>query len=56
MKFSGSFAFGSLASCAVLAGVMLPSVVLFAQQTITGPAAFADWQDHGGRPAGAIRH
>ena len=43
MKFSGSFAFGSLASCAVLAGVMLPSVVLFAQQTITGPAAFADW-------------
>lgn len=38
MKFSGSFVF-----CAALAGAMFPCASLSAQQTITGPAAFADW-------------
>jgi glucose/arabinose dehydrogenase len=34
---------GSLVSNAALAGALLSAGPLFAQQTITGPAAFADW-------------
>jgi glucose/arabinose dehydrogenase len=34
---------GSLALCAVLSGVLLPSVSLSAQQAITGSAAYAGW-------------
>ncbi|MGA7339801.1 MAG: PQQ-dependent sugar dehydrogenase [Terracidiphilus sp.] len=34
---------GSLAFCAALAGALLPLGPLSAQQTLTGPAAFADW-------------
>jgi glucose/arabinose dehydrogenase len=34
---------GSLAVCAAFAGALLSAGSLFAQQPITGPAAFADW-------------
>ncbi len=38
MKFSAS-----LVVCAAATGVLLPAGSLFAQQVITGPAAYADW-------------